>query len=155
MSFLLPKISITFTLCLLYFIHIFFFFSLLNVTSRMGKFSVFIIAASLAAAGLVGASPVNEAIGQAQAGELAWRIKEAGMLGDTKSITAACAGQSCQIAHLSGSTGQMPTINPAGSGAAGFSCIAKYSPETAKIAAKSMAGKPGPSNGGFGMLALG
>jgi len=101
----------------------------------MGKLSSF-IAASLAAASLVRGAPVDAAIGQTQAAEMAYRVQKAGTIGDTKSIQAACSGQSCEIANLSGSTGKMPTIKPAGGDATGYKCISKYSPETVKVAEK-------------------
>lgn len=107
------------------------------------------------------ASPINSnasAIGASQAAEaaeLAWRISVAGEIGNTKSISASCSGQSCQIAALSGSTGKPPTIKPAGGDPTGYKCIAKYSPETVAIAEKNRPGAPAPANGGFGILALG
>jgi len=123
----------------------------------MGRFST-LIAAGLTVASLANAAPIemaNAAIGASQAADLAFRVKYAGTIGDTKSIMASCAGQSCQIANLSGSTGQLPTIKPAGGDATGYKCIAKYSPETVKAAERAPPGKPAPANGGFGVLALG
>jgi len=126
----------------------------------MVKFST-LIAAGIAVASLANATPIgmaNPAIATSQASqaaELAFRVKYAGTIGDTKSIMASCNGQSCQIAHLSGSTGQMPTIKPAGGNAAGYKCISKYSPETVKAAEAATPGKPAPANSAFGSLALG
>jgi hypothetical protein len=123
----------------------------------MGKFST-LTAAGLAVASLANASPIemtNAAIGTSQAAELAFRVKYAGTIGDTKSIMASCAGQSCQIAALSGSTGQPPTIKPAGGDATGYKCISKYSPETVKVAEGATPGQPAPANSGFGSFALG
>jgi hypothetical protein len=112
----------------------------------------------LAAVSLTYAVPVeitNAVIGARQTMDLAYRNKYAGTIGDTKSIMASCSIQSCQIAHLSGSTGQLPTIKPAGGDAAGYKCISKYSPDTVKAAEKATPGKPAPANSAFGSLALG
>jgi hypothetical protein len=109
-------------------------------------------AVGLAVANLANATPIGTTNAAAN---LEFRIKNAGIIGDTKSIMASCAGQSCQIADLSGSTGRMPTIKPAGGDATGYKCIAKYSPETVKVAEKNKPGAAAPANSAFGSLALG
>jgi hypothetical protein len=122
----------------------------------MSKFSIFAVAAL--AVGLIAAAPIETsttAIGATEAAELAYRIRVAGSIGNTKSIAAACAGQSCEIANLSGSTGKLPTIKPAGGDKNGYACISKYSPETVKAAESARPGKAAPANSAFGSLALG
>jgi len=123
----------------------------------MGSFST-LIAAGLAVASLTNAAPIemaNAAIGASQAADLAFRVKYAGTIGDTKSIMASCSGQSCEIANLSGSTGKLPTVKPAGGNTDGYRCISKYSPETVKAAQNARPAPPAPANSGFGSLALG
>jgi len=132
----------------------------------MGKFSA-LAAAGLAFASLISAVPIeattnnveateNAGAAQIQAAiDVAEQIKLAGEIGNTRSIMAACAGQSCQIAALSGSTGVMPIYRPVGGDEAGYACISKYSPETVKAVRKLPFGKAAPSNGPFGVLALG
>jgi hypothetical protein len=112
-------------------------------------------AVGLAVASLVNATPIGTTNAANSAAQLEFRIKNAGTIGDTKAIMASCAGQSCQIADLSGSTGRMPTIKPAGGDASGYKCIAKYSPETVKVAEKNKPGAAAPANSAFGSLALG
>jgi hypothetical protein len=123
----------------------------------MGKFCM-LTAASLAVFSLINAVPLqmtSSAIGTSQSADLAFRAQNAGIIGNTRSIMASCKGQSCQIANLSGSTGKLPTIKPAGGTPAGYKCISKYSPETVKAAESATPGKPGPANSAFGSLALG
>jgi hypothetical protein len=47
-----------------------------------------------------------------------------------------CAGQSCDIADLSGSTGRLPTKRPEGGGTSDFKCIGTYNPEGMKLVEK-------------------
>jgi hypothetical protein len=49
-------------------------------------------------------------------------------------LDAKCAGQSCDIADLSGSTGRMPKLKPEGGGTNDYKCIGKYTPDTLKTA---------------------
>jgi hypothetical protein len=58
----------------------------------------------------------------------------------TGGILAGCTGQSCAIADVSGSTGQLPKVKPDGGDANGYKCIARYNPEGVQAASKAPAG---------------
>jgi Cutinase len=62
-----------------------------------------------------------------------------------------CAGQSCDIADLAGSTGRLPKVKPEGGGTSDFKCIAKYNPAGIEAALKAPAVKAQP-NGVSGAL---
>jgi hypothetical protein len=52
-------------------------------------------------------------------------------------LRANCAGQSCDIADLSGSTGRPVKVKPEGGGDTDFKCIGKYNPEGLQQALKA------------------
>lgn len=56
-----------------------------------------------------------------------------------------CAGQSCDIADLSGSTGRLPTKMPEGGGDKDMKCIGKYNLPGLEAAAKAPKVKPQPN----------
>lgn len=62
-----------------------------------------------------------------------------------------CAGQSCDVADLAGSTGRLPKVKPEGGGASDFKCIGKYNPAGIEAALKAPSVKPQP-NGVSGAL---
>jgi hypothetical protein len=62
-----------------------------------------------------------------------------------------CAGQSCDIADLAGSTGRLPKLKPEGGGTSDFKCIGKYNPEGLQAALKAPNVKAQP-NGISGSL---
>jgi hypothetical protein len=62
-----------------------------------------------------------------------------------------CAGQSCDIADLAGSTGRLPKLKPEGGGTNDFKCIGKYNPEGLQAALKASPVKAQP-NGISGSL---
>jgi hypothetical protein len=102
----------------------------------MGKFSTLVTTFVLAS--LAATSPID-GIRTTNAGTTAETlaseatiedyIRIAGEIGNTKTIRASCEGQSCAIADLSGSTGNVPKIKPVGGDQNGYKCIAKYNPE--------------------------
>jgi hypothetical protein len=49
----------------------------------------------------------------------------------------ACAGQSCVVADLSGSTGALPRYRPTGGDEASYKCIAKFNPRGVETAAQA------------------
>jgi hypothetical protein len=61
---------------------------------------------------------------------------------------APCNKQSCEIANLAGSTGNLPTIRPEGGDANGYKCISRWSPET--VAAANKAPRGPAQNTGIG-----
>jgi hypothetical protein len=60
------------------------------------------------------------------------QIRVAGSISNTATSRAKCEGQSCAIANLSGSTGEIPKIKPVGGDKNGYKCIAKYNPDGIK-----------------------
>lgn len=78
-------------------------------------------------------------------------IRVAGEIGNTNTIRASCEGQSCAIADLSGSTGNIPKIKPVGGDQNGYKCIAKYNPEGIKAVMNAPSG-PAQNVGVSGML---
>lgn len=112
----------------------------------MAKFAI--LAASLAFSSLVAAVPIQDTNANPSSDEM---LRVIGEVGIGKAIQASCAGQSCAIADLSGSTGNPIKTQPEGGDANGYKCIAKYNPEGVAAAAKAPKG-PHQNNGVGGAL---
>jgi hypothetical protein len=117
--------------------------------------SSLLLAVSLALAGGGAAFPAAPADGAARdmlSAELALLTPtqiDARILGTASSAAApaaggsgSCAGQSCVVADLSGSTGALPRYRPTGGDETSYNCIAKYNPRGVEAAAK---GPPVPN----------
>lgn len=107
-----------------------------------------ILAAGLAISGLSGAIPNQESSATSSSAEILGVVAGVGVV---KANDAQCAGQSCDIANLSGSTGLPIKIQPQGGDANGYKCIAKYNPAGVEAAAKAPKG-PEQKNGLNGAL---
>lgn len=66
-----------------------------------------------------------------------------------------CAGQSCDIADLSGSTGRLPKVRPEGGGASDFKCIGKYNQPGLDAALKAPAVEKQPNGISGAMMGAG
>ncbi|KAE9972243.1 hypothetical protein EG328_005114 [Venturia inaequalis] len=66
-----------------------------------------------------------------------------------------CAGQSCDIADLSGSTGRLPKLRPEGGGTSDFKCIGKYNQAGLEAALKAPAVKKQPNGISGAMMGAG
>lgn len=117
-----------------------------HTSITMARFSF--LAAGLAFAGLVTAAPVQDINTSPSNADM---LQVIGEIGIGKAIQASCAGQSCAIADLSGSTGNPITVQPEGGDQNGYKCIAKYNPEGVAAAAKAPKG-PHQNNGVGGAL---
>jgi hypothetical protein len=97
-----------------------------------------LLAVGFALAGYVSAAPAMnaESVGTVQNFTIQNGPTLAANIRAHLDLHAKCAGQSCDIADLSGSTGRMPKLKPEGGGTSDFKCIGKYSPETMKLAEK-------------------
>jgi hypothetical protein len=114
----------------------------------MAKFSF--LAAGLAFSGLVAAVPIQDSSDRPNDIDA---LRVIGEIGIAKAIQASCAGQSCAIADLSGSTGNPITVQPEGGDTNGYKCIAKYNPEG--VAAATKAPKVPKQNNGVGGALMG
>ncbi|TID26984.1 hypothetical protein E2P81_ATG01443 [Venturia nashicola] len=66
-----------------------------------------------------------------------------------------CAGQSCDIADLAGSTGRLPKVKPEGGGTSDFKCIAKYNEAGLQAALKAPSVKKQPNGVSGAMMGAG
>ncbi|QDS70627.1 hypothetical protein FKW77_000671 [Venturia effusa] len=66
-----------------------------------------------------------------------------------------CAGQSCDIADLSGSTGRMPKVKPEGGGPSDYKCIGKYNKPGLEAALKAPQVKAQPNGISGAMMGAG
>jgi hypothetical protein len=115
----------------------------------------FLLTIGLALAGYASSRPTGDSEPVNSAANLNFTLQTGSTLAENirahLKLDAKCAGQSCEIADLSGSTGRTPQLKPEGGSTSDYKCIGKYTPDTLK-AALNLPPVPKQPNGISGSL---